>query len=106
MNDHQQACHLPRGTAGDDAGAVGAGHTGDLRQGAGGRAGCPTGPTIGHVGEEVNAGAAATVLAAHTVLAFLTCRGPRGAGKLGVAECQQQQEVQQEQQQHILQTIP
>jgi hypothetical protein len=58
--------HLPRCTAVDDAGAIGAGHTGDLRQGAGGRAGCPTGTTVGHIGQQVNAGAPATVLAADT----------------------------------------
>jgi hypothetical protein len=79
LSAHQHAHHLPRGTAVDDAGAIEAGHTGDLRQGAGGRAGGPTCPTVGHTSQQVDAGVASTtVLAAHPVLASLTCRDESG----------------------------
>jgi hypothetical protein len=37
----------------------------------------PACPTVGHTGQEVNAGAAATVLAADASQAFLACEGQR-----------------------------
>jgi hypothetical protein len=66
--------HLPIHTGSDDAGAIGAAHACDVGQGGWIRAGICTSTAIACVGQEVNTGAAATVLAADASQALLACK--------------------------------
>jgi hypothetical protein len=65
--------HLPIHTGSDDAGAIGAADACDLSQGVWVRAGICTSAAVAQAGQEVNTGAAPTVLAADASQAFLAC---------------------------------